>query len=204
MASKQYITPEQLRFDSYILAARVADSKFQPDFVVAVWRGGAPIGCYVHEFFKRIGQKPDHIAIRTSRYTGIDESTDAVQVWNLGYLLERVNRDSKILLVDDVSDRGLTDLAIRQTLLNNLKEDCPKDIRSAVVYYKPTRSKTGIKPNYYIHETDQWIVFPHELEGMSLEEIAEHIHPDIAIMVKVYSPEYDNWVQDLLEKSKTK
>jgi len=27
------------------------------------------------------------------------------------------------------------------------------------------------KPDFFIHETDKWLVFPHELEGLSLDEI---------------------------------
>ena len=72
---KTFITPEQLRLQSHRLAAEVVRDGFEPDFMVAVWRGGAPIGCYVHEFLKYLGKTCDHIAIRTSRYSGVDEAT---------------------------------------------------------------------------------------------------------------------------------
>jgi hypothetical protein len=26
-------------------------------------------------------------------------------------------------------------------------------------------------PDYYVHETDQWLVFPHEIQGLTREEI---------------------------------
>ena len=26
-------------------------------------------------------------------------------------------------------------------------------------------------PEYYIHESDEWLVFPHEREGLSLDEL---------------------------------
>jgi hypothetical protein len=44
-------------------------------------------------------------------------------------------------------------------------------MKIATPYFKPNNSETGRKPDYYIHETDQWLVFPHELEGLTLEEI---------------------------------
>ena len=31
---------------------------------------------------------------------------------------------------------------------------------------------TDIVPDYFVHETDQWLVFPHELSGLTDEEIA--------------------------------
>jgi hypoxanthine phosphoribosyltransferase len=50
--AKCYITPDQLRRDSYALGAQVVRSGFKPQFMVALWRGGAPIGCFVHELLK--------------------------------------------------------------------------------------------------------------------------------------------------------
>ncbi len=41
-------------------------------------------------------------------------------------------------------------------------------------YYKPTRNETSRVPDYYLHETEQWIKFPHSLEGLTDEEIAAH------------------------------
>ena len=38
-------------------------------------------------------------------------------------------------------------------------------------YFKPNKNKTDRKPNYYIHETDNWLVFPHELDGLTIEEL---------------------------------
>jgi hypothetical protein len=29
-------------------------------------------------------------------------------------------------------------------------------------------------PDYYVHATEQWLVFPHELVGLSAEEIRAH------------------------------
>ena len=94
---KLFITPDILRKDSYKLASNVIADNFRPDYMVAVWRGGAPIGCFVHEYLKYFNFQTDHIAIRTSRYSGIDTAHSNVTVHNLGYLTERVNKDSKIL-----------------------------------------------------------------------------------------------------------
>ena len=58
--------------------------------------------------------------------------------------------------------------------MDSTKEACKKnmpEIRVATPYFKPKNNKTDRVPDYYIHETDQWLVFPHELQGLTLEEI---------------------------------
>ena len=41
---------------------------------------------------------------------------------------------------------------------------------------KPNKNKTNRVPDYYLHETDKWLVFPHELDGLTLDEIKDHKH----------------------------
>jgi hypothetical protein len=53
----------------------------------------------------------------------------------------------------------------------------------AVPYYKPTRKKTGKAPDYYLHETEQWLKYPHSLEGLSVEEIAAN-RPELYAIIK--------------------
>lgn len=186
MASKYYIELDSLRTDSYALGIKVLEDGFVPDFMIALWRGGAPIGCYMHELFKYLKYSVDHIAIRTSRYTGIDTVSESVGVHNLGYLQERVTPTSKLLLVDDVFDSGKSIQAVLDTFKERFGDQCPVDIRIATVYYKPIRNKSGLVPQYFIHETNDWIVFPHELEDMSLEEIAKHRSDRIAIAIQKF------------------
>jgi hypothetical protein len=49
----------------------------------------------------------------------------------------------------------------------------PKDVRIACPWYKPKNTKVAIKPDYYVHESDEWLVFPHELSGLTPEEIKQ-------------------------------
>ena len=61
--------------------------------------------------------------------------------------------------------------------MSDLKKACKKntpEIRVATPYFKPSKNKTDRKPNYYIHETDKWLVFPHELDGLSVKELKEN------------------------------
>ena len=81
---KIYISADDLLRDSFQLGLNVMESGFRPDFIVAVWRGGTPVGIAVQELLDYAGLDTDHIAIRTSYYKGIDETRNQVQVHNLG------------------------------------------------------------------------------------------------------------------------
>ena len=62
---KLFIKPTELLEDSYNLAWKIYESGYKPDYIVGVWRGGAPVGIAVQEFLKVLGINSDHIAIRT-------------------------------------------------------------------------------------------------------------------------------------------
>ena len=168
---KVYITSDELLRDSFALGLQVLESGFRPDFIVAVWRGGTPVGIAVQELLKYAGANADHIAIRTSYYQGIDKTDRDVQVHNLGYLLENLNYDDSVLIVDDVFDRGRSIEAIIAELRRLTRRNLPKDIRIATVWFKPEKNVTDLKPDYYVNETNRWLVFPHELDGLSAEEV---------------------------------
>ena len=70
---KLFINSDDLLKDSFQLAWNVYESGFKPDYIVGVWRGGAPIGIAVQEFLSVLGIKSDHVAIRTSHYIGINQ-----------------------------------------------------------------------------------------------------------------------------------
>ena len=159
--------------DSFRLAARIFASGFRPHFIVGIWRGGAPVGIAVQEYFEFRGAQTDHIAIRTSSYAGIGEQAKTIRVHGLQYIIENVNADDSLLIVDDVFDSGRSIEAVLQELGEKTRRNMPQDLRIACPWYKPLQSKVDIVPDYYLRETDKWLVFPHELAGLTLEEIRE-------------------------------
>ena len=170
---KLFIKSEDLLKDSFQLAWNVYESGFQPNYIVGVWRGGAPIGIAVQEFLSYLGIKSDHVAIRTSYYSGIDEKRDKVQVYGLNYVIRQLESEDKLLIVDDVHDTGHS----IQQIISDLKVACKKntpEIRVATPYYKPSKNLTKNEPDYFLHETDKWLVFPHELDGLTVDEIKEN------------------------------
>ena len=89
----------------------------------------------------------------------------------LNYLLKNIERDDRLLIVDDVFDTGHTIEVVIRTLREKARRNTPHEIRVAVPFYKPSRNRTDRVPDYYLHETDQWIKFPHSLEGLTSDEI---------------------------------
>ena len=181
--NKVYLTAQNLLEDSFKLAHQVLDSGFKPTFIIAVWRGGAPIGIAVQEFFHYHGIHADNIAIRTSSYSGIDEQSRQVKVSGLAYLIKNMQHSDKLLIVDDVFDTGRSIEAIINQLQLGLRLNMPEDIRIAVPYYKPSRNLVGFKPNYVVHETSDWLKYPHSLEGLNKKEISEK-RPEIFEILK--------------------
>ncbi|MCG6202411.1 phosphoribosyltransferase [Psychromonas antarctica] len=191
MAEKQYLTAQSLLQDSYALARNILDSDFNPTFIVAIWRGGAPIGIAVQEFLAVHGVQSDHIAIRTSSYAAqIDQQQKEVRVHGLNYLVKNIQHHDKLLLVDDVYDTGRSIEAVINELQKQTRLNMPADVRVAVPYYKPSRNMTNRIPDYYIHETTAWLKYPHSLEGLSPQEIAAQ-RPRLYEIIKEYLPAKD-------------
>ena len=168
---KLFISADSLLRDSMELARRIVASGLRPTFLVGMWRGGAPIGIAVQEVLEYKGIHTDHIAIRTSSYTGIDTQAKTVRVHALDYLVSRLTAEDEMLLVDDVFDSGRSLEAVIAELKRRCRRNLPEKIRIATVYYKPSRNRSQLKPDYCIHETDRWLVFPHEIQGLTREEI---------------------------------
>ena len=171
---KVWLTAEGLLADSFRLARAVLESGFRPTHLVGIWRGGAPIGIAVQEYFEVHGVACDHIAIRTASYTGIDRQEKTVKVHGLGYLVDTLNADDRLLIIDDVFDSGRSIAAVLAELKLRCRANLPADIRIATVWYKPARNRTQLKPDWFIHESNDWLVFPHEIDGLTPEEIRAH------------------------------
>lgn len=177
---KQFINAQQLLDDSFSLGLQILESGYVPHFIIGVWRGGTPVGIAVQELLDYFGIETDHIAIRTSFYTSIGETADKVKVHGLGHIIDNLRKADSILIVDDVYDTGLS----MKQIVEDIEQACadsPPEIRIATPYFKPGNNRTDRTPDYYLHETDKWLVFPHELSGLSVQEILDK-KPGIATL----------------------
>ena len=55
-------------------------------------------------------------------------------------------------------------------------------------WFKPSRNETDLVPDYFLRETDEWLVFPHELDALTPEELERHRPAIAAIVHGVKSP----------------
>jgi hypothetical protein len=176
---KRFIAEQELLEDSYRLARLIYQSGFRPDFVVGVWRGGSTVGIYVQECLQYLGIETDHIAVRTS-YRGREdyferlEQGSEMRAHGLQYLFENLNADDALLIVDDVYSTGRNVQAIVNRLRIKTKRNMANDVRIAAPYYRGTDSDTAVAPDYFLQQTDDWLVLPYELTGISRGEMAQH------------------------------
>ena len=177
---KTVLSARNLLEDSFRLGVEILESGFEPTLLIAIWRGGTPVGMAVQEVFAYCGVETDHIAIRTSyrgqhSYSQMVDKAETIQVHGLRYLHERVCEHHSMLIVDDVYSTGSSVNAVIRQLSKKARRNLPGDIRTATVWYRPTE-RTIRPPDFYIHETSDWLVLPYELTGLSLDELRDNKH----------------------------
>jgi len=185
MEEKHYVQPNELLYDSFKLAKQIYESEFKPTFIVGLWRGGSTIAIAMHEYLTYRGIETEHVPSKTSGYKkGIDQQKKQVQVDLLEYIVRNANADDRLLIVDDIYDTGRSVDKFIEILKQESRANMPTEVRVATVFYKPLRNQTSRVPDYFIHETDSWVVFPHELVGLSLDEIEAGKGKEVANLLK--------------------
>lgn len=166
---KHYLSADDYLRDVWRLAAAVKKSGWKPDILIALWRGGAPVGVALHELFKVSGWSVQHVPLKCASYTGIGENEGAVEFTHGDIVFGMLRKGDKVLVVDDVFDTGKTAAAVKERL-----DAVGAEMRMACVYWKPQKNVTNLKPDYFVKDAGlDWIVFPHEIEGLSKDEICE-------------------------------
>lgn len=167
MDGKIYLNSLDMTRDSFALARKIYDSGFLPEVIIALWRGGTPVGIAVHEFLHYKGVECYHTVVKTHSYTGIGEH-DEPCIENMDYVIGKLGPHTRVLVVDDIFDSGATMRTVRARL-----SEVTDGISVATLYFKPSRNVTDFTPDFYLKETESWLVFPHELMGLTPEEIRE-------------------------------
>jgi uncharacterized protein len=129
------------------LAQQVVDSGYEPDWIVAIARGGLIIG---GALAYAMGHK-NIVTVNVEFYTGVDARLDVpVELPPVLNLDDIANR--KVLIADDVADTGET----LKLVIDKCNKACD-EVRSAVLYEK---SHSIVHADYVWKKTDQWIDFP--------------------------------------------
>lgn len=176
---KRFIEEQDLLEDSYRLAVEIYQSGFRPDYIVGLWRGGSAVGIYVQECLQYLGVETDHIAVRTS-YRGRDDyfrqlhQSSEMRAHGMQYLYDNLNAEDSLLIVDDVYSTGRNVRAIVDRLRERNKRNMAKDLRIAAPYYRHAAGSADNPPDYFLQRSEDWLVLPYELTGISRAEMATH------------------------------
>ncbi|MFT5505492.1 MAG: hypoxanthine phosphoribosyltransferase [Gammaproteobacteria bacterium] len=174
--NKQFISEQTLLEDSYRLGVKIFESGFRPDFIVGIWRGGSTVGIYVQECFQFLGVETDHIAIRTSyqgreKYLQNLELNSDIRAHGLQYLFENLEANHSLLIVDDVYSTGRNVDAVIERLKLKTKRNMAKEVRIAAPWYRPLQKDPLKMPDFFLHQSKDWLVLPYELTGISRDEM---------------------------------
>ena len=166
--AKKYLSADGYLRDVWKLSAAVRRSGWRPDVIIALWRGGAPVGVAMHEFLKVSGWEVKHIPLKCSSYVSIGENAGGVQFTFGEPVFGMLREGDRVLVVDDVFDTGKTVEAVKEKI-----DAVGAEMKSACVYWKSVNNLTGLKPDFYVADTGgEWLVFPHEIDGLSPAEMA--------------------------------
>ncbi|RVU85747.1 hypoxanthine phosphoribosyltransferase [Leucothrix sargassi] len=178
--NKKFLDEQQLIEDAFRLGVRIFESGVRPTFIVGLWRGGSSVGIYVQECLQALGVETNHISLRTS-YRGqptyhqmANAPSSDIRVHGTGFLLEHLNADDTLLIVDDVFSTGKNIEAVINRLNFILKRNMPKQVKVATLWQRTSYKAVDVQPDFVLHKTEDWLVFPYEMTGLSLDEIAEH------------------------------
>lgn len=121
--------------------------EYDPDVIVGIARGGLIPSVRLSHLLNDLLMRVVHVKY----YEDVDETKGEPEIfWSDVEELE-----GKVLVVDDVADTGST----LEVVLDHLKDRVQDDLKICTVAYKPS---SCIEPDYYIYETDKWVVFPWE------------------------------------------
>ena len=130
------------------LAKRVKDSGFRPDLIVGVCRGGwAPA-----RVMSDLLENANTASIRIEFYLapGVTARKPVIS-----QAIMVPVKGANVLVVDDVSDTGES----LKVSVEHLDVCGARAIKTATLYYKP---QSIFKPDFFMVQTEQWIIFPWE------------------------------------------
>tara|TARA_B100000686_G_C16383262_1_gene758631 strand:+ start:229 stop:738 length:510 start_codon:yes stop_codon:yes gene_type:complete len=152
-----YISWEEYHKKTEELAIKVHDDGWKFNQVVCIAKGGMRVG----DVFARIFNVPLAI-LSVESYTGDGEKKNRGAITFSRDLAKTTpNIGSKVLLVDDLADSGITLKKSIDWLQHFYGFYLEEPVRTAVLFYK---SVSSFKPDYYIDylEDSPWIHMPFE------------------------------------------
>ncbi len=141
-------TPQNIWDKIFDLAQNIKQAEFCPDIIIGILRGGLEVTRTLSDLLE-IKQVS---TIGVGFYKGINETLKKPQLTQ--ELIYDV-KNKHVLLVDDVADTGKS-MAFALKYMETKKAST---IRTATIHHKP---HSIFKPNFFVEETSNWIVYPWE------------------------------------------
>jgi hypoxanthine phosphoribosyltransferase len=141
------------------LAIRLADRLPRGyDVMLVITRGGMVPACIISE---RLNLR--NILVAAVMFYTAQEHTLDKPIF-LQFPADPIINGKRVLIVDDVWDSGRTIMAVRERVL-----DAGGYPETAVLHYKPNHTTySDTRPDFYVDETDAWIVYPWDVGEASL------------------------------------
>jgi len=130
------------------LAEQIESSKYKPDLIVAISRGGWIPGRLMSDLLG----KSDIATIKVEHYVDLYKTREKPEITQP---LPIDVKGKRILLVDDLADSGSS----LKIVMEYLRKQGARDVKICALYFKPW---SVVVPDFYARETDAWICFPHE------------------------------------------
>jgi len=154
------------------LAIKVYEDGWQFNQVICIAKGGMRVG----DVFARLFNVPLAIlSVESYRGEGNKKDERGSVIFSRDLAKTTPNIGSKVLLVDDLADSGITLKKSIDWLQHIYGFYLDEPIRTAVIYYK---SVSNYEPDYYIDylKNSPWIHFPYEkYEGLNIKELKKNI-----------------------------
>lgn len=152
-----FIAPnwDQLGHLCFKLGRQINATSKKYDRIVAIAKGGLTWSRVLADYVNI----PEIEVVRVKLYHGINKTFKKPEI------IQPVKADingETILLFDDVADSGQTMEFVKKLLL----DQGAKEVDTATLFYKPS---SKMVPDFYDHQTNAWIVFPHEIREFIVE-----------------------------------
>ncbi|MFX0097820.1 MAG: phosphoribosyltransferase [Candidatus Hodarchaeota archaeon] len=173
----EYLSPNWNQIYTMLLelSERIQKSSFKPDIILGIARGGWVVGRIMSDLLSN----KQTANLKIEFYTDIAKTAETPRITQP---VSTDVKDKRVLVCDDVSDTGKS-LAVA---VEYLKEKATKEIKVACLHKK---SWSIFTPDFYIADTDDWIIYPWEVketldkivqrmkeEGKSNQEIIEELN----------------------------
>lgn len=150
VTSCEYIAPSWDKIYEMLcdLALGIRRSKFKPDLIVGVSRGGWVPARVLSDLLENVRTAN----VKIEFYVGIEKTVRKPAI------TQPISEDISnriVLVVDDVADTGES----LRAAVNHVQGRGALSVKTVTIYYKPHSS---FKPDFFADTTSNWIVFPWE------------------------------------------